>query len=97
MIEHIGILKFEPFTRKDQKDLVITKLKKLVEVIPSIVEIQVGYNFSEKNQGFDIGISARFENRKDLDDFLYHPSHQEVGAFAKEVGLIDIITVDFLV
>lgn len=97
MIKHIAVLKFESFTTKNQKDLVITKLKKLVEIIPSIAEIQVGYNFSEKNQGFDIGISARFGNRKDLDDFLYHPSHQEVGAFAKEVGLIDIISVDFLI
>lgn len=97
MIEHIAILKFESFTTKDQKDLVITKLKKLVEVIPSIAEMQVGYNFSQKIQGFDIGISARFENRKDLDDFLYHPSHQEVGFYAKEVGLIDIISVDYLI
>ena len=97
MIEHIGILKFEPFTTKAQKDLVITKLQKLVEVIPSIAEMKVGYNFSEKNQGFDIGISARFENRKDLEDFLYHPFHQEVASFSKEVGLIDIVTVDFLI
>ncbi len=97
MIEHIAILKFETSTTKDQKDLVITKLKSLVEVIPSIAEIQAGYNFSEKNQDFDIGVSARFENRKDLEDFLYHPSHQEVGSFAKKVGLIDIISVDFLI
>ena len=38
MIEHMAILKFEPLTTKDQKDLVITKLKELVEVIPSITD-----------------------------------------------------------
>lgn len=97
MIEHIGILKFEPFTTRAQKDLVITKLQKLAEVIPGIAKMEVGYNFSEKNQGFDIGISARFESKKDLEHFLWHPVHQEVASFAKEVGLIDIITVDFLI
>ena len=42
MIEHIAILKFESSTTKEQKDLVIHKLKNLVEEIEAIIEIQIG-------------------------------------------------------
>ena len=95
MIEHIGMLKFESFTTKSQKDMLISKLQNLGELIPSVAKIKAGYNFSGKNKGFDIGISAQFENRNDLEDFLKHPLHIEVASFSKEIGLKDIITVDF--
>ena len=95
MIEHIAILKFKSSTSKEQKDLVIHRLKNLVGEIEAIIEIQIGLNFSERNQGFDIGVTAKFEDRNNLEIFLFHPAHQNVVSFAKQVGLIETITVDF--
>ena len=97
MIEHIAILKFKSSTSKDQKDLIILKLKNLRGQISNIIDFQVGLNFSDRSQGFEIGVTARFEDRKYLEDFILHPAHQEVVSYAKKVGLIETITVDFLI
>ena len=62
MIEHIAILKFKSSTSKEQKDLVIHRLKDLVGKLKLYIEMQIGFNFSERNQGFDIGVTAKFED-----------------------------------
>lgn len=95
MIEHIVILKFGQDTSTAQQDEAIRKLNGLKEEIPEIISLQAGYDFSNRNQGFQIGLTVRFQDKNGLEVYGPHPKHQAVVAYLKEIGLIDIIVIDF--
>jgi hypothetical protein len=95
MIEHIVLLKFSTETTEAQIDELIFRTKRLKGMIPGIIDIQQGRDFSNRNQGFEVGLTIRFEDRKALENFGPHPKHQEVLSYSKEIGLVDIIVVDF--
>ena len=96
MIEHIVLLKFSNETTSLQIRELISKTKKLKEWIPGILDVQQGRNFSDRNQGYDVGMTIRFEDEQSLKQFGPHPKHQEVQAYCREIGLVDIIVVDFI-
>ena len=96
MIEHIVLLEFSNETTSLQIRELISKTKKLKEWIPGILDVQQGRNFSDRNQGYDVGMTIRFEDEQSLKQFGPHPKHQEVQAYCREIGLVDIIVVDFI-
>ncbi|MED4228397.1 Dabb family protein [Neobacillus cucumis] len=95
MIEHIVLLKFSTNTTEEQKQELIRRTLLLKNVIPGIVDIQQGYNFSNRSQGFEIGLTVRFEDKASLEYYGPHPEHQAVFSYLKEIGLVDSIIVDF--
>ncbi|MBS4211634.1 MULTISPECIES: Dabb family protein [Neobacillus] len=95
MVEHIVLLKFSPKTTIEQKQETISRTLLLKEVIPGIMDIQQGINFSNRSKGFEIGLTVRFEDRTSLENYGPHPAHQEVFAYLQEIGVEDIIVVDF--
>ncbi|WP_026695460.1 Dabb family protein [Peribacillus kribbensis] len=95
MIEHIALLKFTPHTTEEQKEELITRTLELKNIIPGIVEIQQGTNFSNRSKGYEMGLTVRFEDRSSLENYGSHPAHQEVVSYLKEIGLEDSIFVDF--
>lgn len=95
MVEHLVIFKFAPETSNDQKTEAIQRLKQLKEKIPGILDLQAGFNFCERSQGFELGLSVRFEDKAALETYGPHPEHQQVVSFLREIGLTDIIVVDF--
>jgi len=95
MVEHIVLLKFSQVTTKEQKDEAICKTLALKEVIPGIVDIQQGYNFSKRSKGYEVGLTVRFEDRACFENYGPHPAHQKIFAYLKEIGLEDLIVVDF--
>jgi len=95
MVEHLVILKFGSSTTVEQKNEAIQRLKGLQGQISGIVDLQAGHNFCERSQGFEVGLSVRFEDKASLEAYGPHPKHQEVVAFLREIGLVDIIVVDF--
>ena len=95
MIEHIVLIKSLPNTTIRQKEQLIQKTLKLKEIIPGILDIQQGNNFSDRSKGYDMGLTVRFEDRKSLENYIPHPAHQEIIAYLKEIGVEDTIIVDF--
>ena len=95
MINHLVVFKFGSSTTEEQLDEVIDRLKALKEKIPGIEDIKVGRNFSEKNQGFEIGLSVILKDKAAVEAYGPHPKHQEVITFLNEVGLANLIVVDF--
>lgn len=95
MIEHIVLLKFSSKTTKDQKDELIRKTLDLKNVIPGIVDIQQGYNFSNRSKGYEMGLTVRLEDRSFLDTYIPHPAHQEILSLLNEIGMEDLLVVDF--
>ncbi|MEH7334641.1 Dabb family protein [Neobacillus drentensis] len=95
MVEHIVLIKLLPNVSTEQKDELIRRTILLKDIIPGIIDIQQGINFSNRNKGYDIGLTVRFEDRTSLENYGPHPAHQEIFAYLKEIGLEDIIIVDF--
>lgn len=94
MVEHIVLLKLSKATQ-EQKEELIRRTLQLKDIIPGIVDIQQGVNFSDRNKGYEIGLTVRFEDRASLENYGPHHAHQEIFAYLKEIGLEDIIIVDF--
>jgi hypothetical protein len=59
------------------------------------VDLSCGRNFSDRNQGFEIGLVVRFVDRAALEVYLPHPAHR--GAVDQFVAPIkaDVIVVDY--
>ena len=95
MIEHIVLLKFVPETTHEQKEELIRRTILLKNVIAGIMDIQQGNNFSNRSQGYDMGLTVRFEDRISLERYGPHPAHQDVFSYLKEIGLEKSIIVDF--
>lgn len=95
MIEHIVLIKCAATTTAAQKEELIARTLRLKDTIAGIVDIQQGINFSPRSQGYDIGLTVRFENREALEQYIPHPAHQETIAYLKSIGVEDTIVVDF--
>lgn len=95
MIEHIVLVKCSPETTVEQKQELIDRTLQLKEKIPGILDIRQGINFSERSKGYDVGLTARLENRAALEHYLPHPEHQKILSYLKEIGVEDSIIVDF--
>jgi hypothetical protein len=76
MVEHIVLFKVSSSATQEQRDRMVEELKRLREQIPGIVDLSVGHNFSERSQGFQIGLVVRFTDRAALEAYLPHPAHR---------------------
>lgn len=95
MIEHIVLIKLNPQVTQEQKAELIDKTYQLKNSIPGIIDLQQGENFSPRSQSYNIGLTVRFEDRAALDFYLPHPEHQKILGYLQEIGLEDLIVVDF--
>ncbi|NOU73585.1 Dabb family protein [Paenibacillus sp. LMG 31458] len=94
MIDHIVLVKFGETTTQEQLQEVVDRFKALKKHLTGIVDIQAGINLSEKNKGYQIVLSVRFEDRAALEAYGPNPEHQAVAAYIREVGREDSLIVD---
>jgi hypothetical protein len=95
MIEHIVFFKFSPETTQAQKEEGIKRLKGLKDQLPGIVDLQAGFNFSERSKGYEVGLTVRFESKEDLLNYGPSDEHQAVVHFLEEIGNTDKLVIDF--
>ncbi|MEC0227379.1 Dabb family protein [Paenibacillus alba] len=94
MIDHIVLVKFGETTTDAQMQEVVDRFKALKAHLTGIVDIQAGINFSEKNKGYQVVLSVRFEDKAALEAYGPNPEHQAVAAYIREVGRVDSLIVD---
>lgn len=94
MIDHIVLVKFSETTTQEQLQEVVDRFKALKSHLTGIVDIQAGINFSEKNKGYQIVLSVRFEDKAAHEAYGPNPEHQAVAAYIREVGRVDSLIVD---
>lgn len=95
MYEHMVLFKFAADPTPEQLDKLEKLAHGLKEHISGIVDLAIGRNVSERNQGFQVGLTVRFTDKESLDAYGPHPKHQELVAYTVEIGRTDIIVVDF--
>lgn len=94
MIDHTVLVKFADTTTQEQLQEVVDRFKALRSHLTGVVDLQAGINFSDKNQGYQVVLYVRFEDRAALEAYGPNPNHQAVAAFIRESGRVDSIVND---
>lgn len=78
MVEHIVLFTVkDDLPREDAEDLV-QSLRDLRGVVPGVVDLSVGENFSERSGGYTHGLFVRLRTHDDLQGYMQHPDHLAV-------------------
>ncbi len=95
VVEHLVALRLRPGVDPGAVDGLLAAVRGLPAVVPGILELQCGRNFSPaRAHGFDIGLRVRFPGRAELAAYGPHPEHQAVLARIQEL-CDDILALDF--
>ncbi len=94
MLTHIVCWKYKAETTQEQRAEHIAKLKNLPSVIPNIESFNVGFDVLHLERSFDLGLVAVYPDRKALDFYTEHGTHQEVAKMGKEIAE-KVVSVDF--
>jgi hypothetical protein len=88
MVVHIVMIKLkEEFNNKSTKEIIKEKIQSLIKTVPSLEEMEVGINFSSEERAMDLVLTAKFKDKKALQEYAIDPSHKEVIEFIKERAL----------
>lgn len=79
---------------EDNAKKLVDMIAGLKDVIPEIVELEVGHDISRSPASFEVGLLSKFKTSEDLDTYRVHPAHQEVVAFLQKTTS-DRAVVDF--
>jgi hypothetical protein len=89
MVKHIVMLRLKDYDNKTQKLENALKLKKALEALKGQVDvlnsIEVGLNFNEKPNAFDLVLTTTFDSEQDLEIYRMHPEHKKVLVFLRTV------------
>ncbi len=93
MYIHMFAFRWKPGVTDEQKQRVISEIRKLQGQIPGLAETSVGVNISPRGQGYELGGVMKFADKASLDAYGPHPVHQKLVGWL--MPLIDPIEVDF--
>ena len=95
MIYHSAVLKTKAGLEASLIDSLIDGIRALKNEVPVIREIWVGRNFTDRSQGFDIGMTVVLNSVEDIDRYIHHPEHQKLLNEKARPILEDLIVVDY--
>jgi hypothetical protein len=88
MVKHIVFWKLKDSahgnTREENARLIKEKLEALRGVIPGLLRIEVGIDFSRTEQSAHLALYSEFATRADLDAYQAHPAHKALLPFIGE-------------
>ena len=93
MITHIILVKL-----KDNNEEAINGIKnKLLGIkgkIEYLKDLSVGVDFVHSEISYDIAMVAKFNSKEDLNAYIAHPSHIEVGKYIEDIQE-NVVAVDY--
>lgn len=93
MITHIVALKLND-TGKESIDALKKRLLGMKGQIKYLRDISVGVDFVHAPISYDIVMIAHFDSKEDLDAYIKHPVHVEVGKYIEEIQA-QVVAIDF--
>ena len=88
MVKHIVMWKLKDAVRGNTKTvnakLMKEKLESLNGKIPGLLKLEVGLDFSETNESFDVVLYSEFKSKDDLNNYQNHPEHKSIMPFIGE-------------
>lgn len=94
MVEHIVLFKMKPQSTQAEKEELVRRLRGLEGKIEGMVSLSAGESFTNRHQGYTIGLVVRFVDKEALARYGPHPEHVPVKAYVDQV-CEDVIAVDY--
>jgi hypothetical protein len=94
MIEHVVNFKLKPGVTAEQEAHFLTLLWEMKKTIPTVVDLSAGRNFSDRGQGYNIGLRVSLNDREGLAVYANHAGHQPVKDYVKEIA-DSVMVMDF--
>ena len=94
MLIHIVCWKYKDEITETERETHRAKLLALKNVIPEIVDLDVGADVLHLARSYDTGLVATFKNVEDLDAYTAHPVHQEGANLGRQIAA-HVVSVDF--
>lgn len=91
MVKHIVMWNLKEFAEGRRKDENLQGMKDRLEALKSKISeikiLEIGINFNETEDSYDIVLYSEFENRKALNAYQKHPEHVKARDFIKNIRL----------
>jgi hypothetical protein len=88
MVKHIVLWKLKDSaggrSRAENAAVIKERLEALRDVIPGLLRIEVGSDFSGTEESADIALYSEFDSREALAAYQAHPAHKAVMPFIRE-------------
>lgn len=94
MIVHIALFQWKKSVSQGQVNELMRSMADLKKVIPQIVQLNCGKNFSKWAKGYTHVVVVTLRNRADLVTYRQHSAHQPIAKPVTELEA-DSIGVDF--
>ncbi|MBS5306280.1 MULTISPECIES: Dabb family protein [Clostridium] len=98
MIKHIVMWKLKENAEGNTKEINSLEIKRQIESlkerIDKVLELEVGINFEESSQSYDVVLYSTFHSKDDLNYYQNHEEHLKVVNFIKKV-IEERIVVDY--
>lgn len=89
MIKHIVMWKLKENAEGNTKEFNSLEIKRQIESlkgrIDKVLELEVGINFEESSQAYDVVLYSTFHSKDDLNYYHNHEEHLKVVNFIKKV------------
>jgi hypothetical protein len=95
MLIHIVCWKYKSEITEEMREQHRSRLRNLPNVIPDILNFNVGADILHLERSFDTGLVVTYPNREALDFYTDHPEHQQVAALGKQIAQ-QVVSVDFI-
>lgn len=95
MIEHIVLFRFKNSGDEAARKRLIEGLLGLNGKVPSIRSISSGLNFSNRSDGYEVGLVIRFDDQAGLDSYQIHPEHVKVVETCVKPVVEKVLAVDY--
>lgn len=85
---HLVLFKLRPGIEKSDARFraILAEMEKFPTKIPAVKEWKFGENFSERPIAYDLGLYCTFSNRQELQNYLTHPAHVNLGKQLAEIA-----------
>ena len=94
MIYHTVWFKMRPSATDADREQVESGLNALPALIPAIIELRTGPDFSGRSRGYELGLVVTFRSREDGQIYDKHPDHQTFIAENKHLWS-EVMALDF--
>ena len=89
MIRHVVMWKFKPTaegkTKEENRAIVRDRLYALLDVIPQLKRMEIGFDFLHTDASMDLMLLTEFDSIAGMKIYAEHPEHLKVGDYIRRV------------
>lgn len=93
MVHHLVWLRARPGVTDERMSDLLEDVRALAGVIPGVVAVNVGSNFTDRAMGYSHAAVVVLESREALEPYLTHSEHLAVGERLRE--FCEVLALDF--